>query len=597
MVPWFQYCTDLWFTGYDPPKSLVPAAALAPPVTTSDPATPILSPQPSATQDPGARKTAAVWNPFPLPSPHQNLPLPKETNTVAKPKPETPKDTNEVPVVKPQVSQPNPSDGDPGTKHQDSPQHGSVSNGPSGQSNSNSGDQDSPGDSGGQTNLQSGNGDVSSSPGDSSQETPKDPNSPGQVQGASPAQVSTDPVTKHDLQNQNPYKVALNSPPVTTPVETTMSLAGHAVVAGPSGVHVDGIAVSPNQGPTTVSGAAILNQGNSIVVASHIFHLPASTGAVVTTIAGKAVMPIANGVSIQGTSVTGTSRALISGTVVSVGKSRLYIGSNSYPLPTADLASTTTLANGSVAIPLSNAVSIYGSTLTAGAPTATISGVIVSLDSAANLIFGGTAHALPFGPQTAFLPNQVATINSVAVKLLPSGVSVAGTTLTPGAPVITASGTPVSLGSTILAIGTSSVPVSFGNPQTLITTIGTQVVTAAATAVKFGSTTMLPGDQGTTLGGTLVSLGSDGTLVVGSKTEVLAGPSGSLGGVIMGGFGSGGSVTTNSSPTGGVQVNSGNGTNFGFQTFEGRAGRVRSLNFEIFMGFAVAVHIIWFLYI
>lgn len=69
MILWFQHCTDLWFTGFDPPKTLVPAVAMAPPVTTSDPVDPIVTPQASATQDPSAKKTAAVWNPIPFPPP------------------------------------------------------------------------------------------------------------------------------------------------------------------------------------------------------------------------------------------------------------------------------------------------------------------------------------------------------------------------------------------------------------------------------------------------------------------------------------------------------------------------------------------------
>lgn len=506
MVPWFQYCTDLWFTGFDPPRSLIPAAAIAPPVTTSDPAAPTIAPQPSATQVPGARQTAAVWNPIPLPSPLQHVPLPKETNP--------------VPIINPQASQPQPADVDLGSEHQDSSQKGSGSTEPSGQSSIQN---DSSGD--------------PKFPGDSNQDASKDPSSPAQNQEINTSQVATNAAAQHSSQNGSPDAGDSTPAEAATLAETTISLAGHAVVAGPSGVHVDGVKVNPNQAPTDISGMAALNQGNSIVVASQIFSLAASTEQVATMIAGQTVIPIANGVSIHGTSITGTNTAIISGTAVSVHDSHLYFGSKSYPLPTANPASATTLANGVVALPISNAVSIYGTTLTAGAPAATFSGTAVFLDVSNNLVFDGTGQALPHFPQTESQSGQVTTIDSVTLELLSSGISVAGTTLTPGAPAITASGT----------------------------------------------ATLSPGVSGTTLGGTLVSLGSGGNLVIGSKTVVLGVPSGSLGGIIMGGFGSLPSVLSNS-------------TSSSVHIFEGRARCLRSLVPEGLAGFTIAIHLVLYFY-
>lgn len=103
-------------------------------------------------------------------------------------------------------------------------------------------------------------------------------------------------------------------------------------------------------------------------------------------------------------------------------------------------------------------MSIYGTTLTPGAPAATVPGTAISLDVSSNLIFAGTAQALASFPHTPLEPNEVMIVNSVTVKLFPNGVSVVGTTLTPEAPAITASNTPISLGSTAFIIGTSSAP-------------------------------------------------------------------------------------------------------------------------------------------
>ena len=54
----FERCSDLFFTGFDPPKTLVPAAALSPATTTDQPEAPTSAPKPSPTLDTGAKQTA-----------------------------------------------------------------------------------------------------------------------------------------------------------------------------------------------------------------------------------------------------------------------------------------------------------------------------------------------------------------------------------------------------------------------------------------------------------------------------------------------------------------------------------------------------------
>ena len=369
------------------------------------------------------------------------------------------------------------------------------------------------------------------------------------------------------------------------------------MVAGPSGVYVDSVEVNPSQPPVIISGGAAINQGNSIVVANQILHLPTLTQQSPTIMAGQTVVPIAKGVSIQGKSVTGTSPVVISGTTISVAGSHLYIGSKSYPLPTANPTPVATLVNGATAHLISNAVSIYKTTITAGAPAATISGTAVSLDFSNNLIFDGTAQALPSFPQPTLKTDQVTTINSVAIQLLPTGILITGTTLTPGAPPITASDSLISLGSTVLAIGTSSVPVSFDTPQPLITSIGGQVVIAAASALKIGGVTLSPGAPGITLGGTAMSLGSSGKFVVGSQTVVLGAPTASLGGMVMGGFGLGGPTANGSSISGVVPTRAYNGTKSGAQIFEGKAAQLGRSNLDGVASLIAAISLIWYLHI
>ena len=57
MNPLFELCTDNFFTGYDPPKTLSRAVALSPTTTTGDYEDPTIVPKPSPTPNAGARMT------------------------------------------------------------------------------------------------------------------------------------------------------------------------------------------------------------------------------------------------------------------------------------------------------------------------------------------------------------------------------------------------------------------------------------------------------------------------------------------------------------------------------------------------------------
>lgn len=63
MNPLFGLCTDNFFTGYDPPKTLNRATALSPTTTTGDYEHLTIAPKPSQSLDAGARKTLTGENP------------------------------------------------------------------------------------------------------------------------------------------------------------------------------------------------------------------------------------------------------------------------------------------------------------------------------------------------------------------------------------------------------------------------------------------------------------------------------------------------------------------------------------------------------
>ena len=79
--PFFSRCTDAFFTGFDPPRTLAPAAALAPTTTTEDPKIPTTVPEPSPTPDSGARNTATSEPPTITPANNLAVGRPQKQDT------------------------------------------------------------------------------------------------------------------------------------------------------------------------------------------------------------------------------------------------------------------------------------------------------------------------------------------------------------------------------------------------------------------------------------------------------------------------------------------------------------------------------------
>ena len=236
---------------------------------------------------------------------------------------------------------------------------------------------------------------------------------------------------------------------------------------------------------------------------------------------------------------------------------------------------------------LRDAISIAGTTLSAGASPITISGTPIALDSG-TLVVGSSSVRLA-QPPLSLIPGQVTNLNGVVIKQLPSGISVSGSTLTPGAPpingevvqplfswvsvagtpltpggpAIKTSGTQMSLGSDVLMIGTNSILFATDDPTPVVTTIAGQMITVNQSAVEIGSSTLTPGGPGLILSGTIVSLNYAGQLVVGSKTITPQSKS------------SGGLNTSGSIGSGNV-VNPENDTGKGVQAFQGSANALKS---------------------
>lgn len=117
-----------------------------------------------------------------------------------------------------------------------------------------------------------------------------------------------------------------------------------------------------------------------------------------------------------------------------------------------------------------------------------------------------------------FIEGQTKTLNDQVIQSLSHGISITSTTLTPGAPPITVSDTPIHFDSSALVVGTSTVPLAPEVPTQIITTIAGQGITAALNAIAIAGITLRPEAPGMTLDGTLLSLDTASQLIIGSQT-------------------------------------------------------------------------------
>ena len=283
------------------------------------------------------------------------------------------------------------------------------------------------------------------------------------------------------------------------------------------------------------------------------------------TFNGQVAQPLSDAISIAGKRLTLGAAPITADVIqISLGNSVLVVGSSSIPIalpPVPLIAGQATKTNGQLIQPLNNGLSIASQTLTPGAPPITISGTPISLGPS-SLLIGSSSYAIAL-PRQSWIPGQVTTINGQVIQpLTDGGISINGITLTPGALPITVSGVPVLLGSAALLIGSSTMSLDSKVPEHFLTTVAGQAVTADPAAVEVGSLTLTPGGPGTSLSGTLVSLNSDGELIVGTKMIPLETMAGGLGGLLMGGLRPGGSYATSLAGLGNVS-GSRNGTAIG----------------------------------
>lgn len=135
------------------------------------------------------------------------------------------------------------------------------------------------------------------------------------------------------------------------------------------------------------------------------------------------------------------------------------------------------------------------------------------------IVFQGlTFSPLPFNGAAA-TTSPIATVNGMTITVpdLSGELAVDGTTIKPGDAPITVAGTPISVGAGVVAIGSTTITIATP-PYNLVLTIADHAFTANPSRFSIADTTILPGSPGITVSGTPLSLAPSGALVIGSST-------------------------------------------------------------------------------
>lgn len=227
------------------------------------------------------------------------------------------------------------------------------------------------------------------------------------------------------------------------------------------------------------------------------------------TMNNHVVQILSHSISITGTTLTrGAPPIVVSGTPVHFGSPGLIIGTSTVPLAPGVPTRMTTTIGGQAIIAASDVVAIAGRTLSPGVPSTTIDGTVLSLDTAGRFFVGSKTIFLLESSEK--VPKTITTnVAGQALTAAPNAVIVAGTTLNPGDPGTTLAGTVISLNTAsqlIISPKTLDLESSHHHQSSLITKIGSGLITAGPNGITMGSTALTRGAYGVTVGGTSTRL-------------------------------------------------------------------------------------------
>ena len=356
-----------------------------------------------------------------------------------------------------------------------------------------------------------------------------------------------------------PLIITLGSQPITASIASQYAVGGQTVTAGAAAITISGTSIS------------LAPSADAVIVGSNTIAIPTTSGPTLPefTFGGHAIT--ANSVSqyiIGGQTLTpGGSPITVSRTAINLapGASQVVVGGTTQiilqtyaPLPLLMIGSQTFTANsesqyvfggeslitGGRAITISSTpislahgasdVVIGGSTeilhpSNGILPSFTIDSNTFTANSASAYIIGGQTLvprepsitiAAPTGPITVTGASHKAyTVGGQVFTSKPTAFSIDGTPISAGGPGVTIDGTVVSLEiSGDLDIGSSTILLSANPASPTVFTVGNEVFKPNPKSFSIDDPTILAGGPGVTIDGTIVRLGTSGTLDIGSST-------------------------------------------------------------------------------
>ena len=474
------------------------ALVLAPEITTSEPKAPSRTPSPSAVHDGGPRKTATDEDPAsPTPAAHpQAMPQPKHTASLPDPDPgnskaPTPDDTSHV-LPDPSTQQPGNSVDPVETSPNDLDPNLSVLHNLAQQ-----GKDSSP------TTIQ-----LRPQPNKKPTTIFLGSNSDGKETTSGIGALILNALGKADLtaklDGASNSKSLIVGPVASFP---TVTVAGQLLtISDLSAVSIAGIILTPGGAEATIPDTLVSLAYSGNLVVGIGFSYQSST---ILIIAGHIITANPISFEIAGTPVkAGELAVTISSTGISMGISGdLVIGGSASITPSSAAVFTVgtqrLIADGAGLV-------VFSITVTAGGSAALISGTKVSLDLSGVLNVGDTTTTL-----AGFSRPSVFIVGGETFTANLTEFSVDGTTLLAGASGITVNSIPISLNpSGSLLIGTSTIPLQ-QSTATVVTTDGQVFTIAQNGLIAVDGVILSSGGPGTTISGTPMSVGSDG-IVIGS---------------------------------------------------------------------------------
>ncbi|CAD6592468.1 MAG: hypothetical protein ASARMPRED_006304 [Alectoria sarmentosa] len=529
------------FEGQDPPRTLSPAAALVPTPTNVDTDTQqtVASPIPSILHLP--LKTGAGNLQPADPDPTQNSP--------SKPVDPSASDSGDPSNSNAPSKPEDPSTGDSGdSSDADSP------NDPSAGDSGDSSDANPPTKPKGPLTGESGDSSNDDSTPRLNDPSTKDPGDFNDSQGpadnpASPASAAPDTT-----------KTPASDPPANSPSKPSAAdfhETKNTPLAFPSAVVLQGHTITQGAAPVITSKTPVVYQSGSISAGGEIQAIPTSWGqgnenASPMTVGGLTFSAIPSAAKADGDPQNGNSPAAKAAQISGPAANNL------------DPATYITVGGQTIAVE-ANALSVAGTNLKPGDPGITIDGTPISLGSSI-FVVGSRTETLSSPPSAITAPPSYITVGGQTIGVGSSAI-IDGTTLQPADPGIIVDGTRVSLGSSILVVGTHTQNLNLLQPTATAApsymTIGGETITVAASSIVVAGHTVIPGGPAEMVDGTLISLGSS-ILVIGTKTmsftlpaaSISASSSEGIGAMILKGLGGIG-VGTVAAP---IQTTSYNGT-------------------------------------